>query len=594
MLPGFEPDPLVQLTPLPYVHPTAERMNRGKAATPRTTLGSVYTPPDLAAWVAMELTSHLDLSKPLVVLDPACGQGALLSAIHEATDGAAQLAGIDVDTEAVSQARLLLPDSTQLIVADTLVLAQRQPSEVTTCIARAVLGRQVDAVIANPPWGAQLPHSRPRLQELGYKLAQGQFDSFDLFVELALGLVAEGGVLAFIIPDALFAPEHMALRRLLVESTQLLLIARLGEGFFDGVYRGTAVLLCRKEQPPLDWAVDCFRLNKTWRKRLLSDDTTLTEARKTLSHSVPQARFADDPEVRFDIDLQEQERAHITQLECSRMPWTRWLVSARGVELSKYGEIVYCPHCGIAHPTPRVARAVICELCGGPYDNGNARRGRIVEPLRAPSNDWRPLIVGEDVDRYHTSPSRQIRLGVIGINYKTPESFQVRKLLIRKTGIGIKAAIDESGSYTNQVVFHYYAPPGLPAPAFLLDYLLGVLCSRVLLAYHLKRMGENEWRSHPYITQRTISSLPIPDIQPGTWQWAQAQAIADAVADRRLVYQHDSEEDLRVERLVAGLFDLDDEGCGWVIRVLEEAEGLEPIRSLWVSDPRLLKPVRVQ
>ena len=59
-------------------------------------------------------------------------------------------------------------------------------------------------VIANPPWGADVGFSPADLRALGYKLAKGQFDSFDLFVELCLSVAPEGAVLAFILPDAPF------------------------------------------------------------------------------------------------------------------------------------------------------------------------------------------------------------------------------------------------------------------------------------------------------------------------------------------------------------------------------------------------------
>ncbi len=557
----------------------------------RRTLGSVYTPPLLATWLAGELARRLPSRDRLRILDPACGEGVLLRAVLDATDQPLTVAGIDRDGRALQRARTVLPADALLVQADALTLPRFGLNDQAT--PQRDNGRP-NAVIANPPWGAEVPHSRAALQAAHFTLAQGQFDSFELFIELSLGLVEESGVLAFIIPDAVFLPEHRALRRLLVDTTQLLLIARLGEGFFDGVYRGTTILVCRRARAPDDHTVRCFRLDKQWRKRVLAGAATLEQAQARLAHDVPQQHFARDPEARFDIDLRRQEHSIVKRLEQASLPWRRWLVTGRGVEISKYGAVLCCPHCGVGTPAPRQPRLLQCAGCARPFRSESARRERIVRADGSPDPNWRPLIAGEDVERYRCHPSRQIRLGVPGINYKTPETFAARKLLVRKTGVGLKAAIDDSGAYTTQVVFHYSVPPRLPAPPFLLDYLLGVLCSRVMLAYHLKRWGENEWRSHPYVTQRILSALPVPDLAPGAWQWRQAQAIATAVDARRRVNRHDGDEDLAVERLVAGLYGLTDADCAWVLQVLEDAEALEPIRTLRLSDPRLLRPVLAQ
>jgi hypothetical protein len=201
------------------------------------------------------------------------------------------------------------------------------------------------------------------------------------------------------------------------------------------------------------------------------------------------------------------------------------------------------------------------------------------------------LIVGEDVDRYSCDSSRIIEDKVPGINYKNPSSFEGSKLLVRKTGVGIKAAIDETGAFTNQVVFHYRAKPN-STPSFFLDYVLGVLCSRVMLAYHLKRTGESEWRSHPYVTQKTIAELPVPLVSEGGRQWRQARAIANAVVERRRNKPADSSTDLRVDALVAGLYDLDSKACAWVLNVLDEAQSLQSITTMR-ADVSQLRAVRV-
>jgi hypothetical protein len=113
-----------------------------------------------------------------------------------------------------------------------------------------------------------------------------------------------------------------------------------------------------------------------------------------------------------------------------------------------------------------------------------------------------------------------------------------------------------------------------------------------MLAYHLKRTGENEWRSHPYVTQKTIAELPIPLISEGGPKWRQARAIASAVAERRQNISSDPLTDLHVDSLVAGLYDLDSKACAWVLNVLDEAQSLQSITTMR-ADISQLRAVRV-
>jgi hypothetical protein len=109
-----------------------------------------------------------------------------------------------------------------------------------------------------------------------------------------------------------------------------------------------------------------------------------------------------------------------------------------------------------------------------------------------------------------------------------------------------------------------------------------------MLAYHLKRTGESEWRSHPYVTQKTIGELPIPNVSDGTWQWTQAQAIAGEVSQSRTLVKPDRQHDLRIDSLVAGLFGLTRSDCDWVVNVLDQAESLEAISRMRLEKGLLL------
>ena len=107
-------------------------------------------------------------------------------------------------------------------------------------------------------------------------------------------------------------------------------------------------------------------------------------------------------------------------------------------------------------------------------------------------------------------------------NYKF-ELEDTERLLVRKTGIGLKAVV-ASGMATMQTIYHF--TPYEAAPSYALHYAAGFLLSRIVIALHLAKTGETEWRSHPYITQKTIRELNIPIPKPGSKEEELAREIA--------------------------------------------------------------------
>lgn len=551
--------------------------------------GKVYTPRFLADWVASVLLENIKVINKTSVLDPACGEGELLLSIKNKSKKKLHLCGVDIDPNAVNNAAMKFETEGVFIASDAIIPDKNKP--VISSWTEMLRNRKFDGVIANPPWGAHIFHSRKELIEAGYTLSKGQFDTWELFIELSLKIVKRCGVLAFIIPGAIFLPEHQPLRKLLQERTTILMIARLGEGLFQKIYRGTTVILVKNECPKKNHIIETFRLNKDWRVKILSSSKTLDAARQTLRHYVPQQRFWDDEYFRWDIDTPESEWATMEVISSSIGEWTKWLVSGRGVELSKNGMIIRCPNCGLAMPSPRRPRQITCKNCAYCNHSSDAILEEIIEKHPSPKKGWAPLIVGEDVDRYQARAFRRIKLGVPSINYKNKEYFRKRRILIRKTGVGIKASIVDCGSLTNQVVFHYSDNEKRNPPAFYLSYVLGVLCSRVMFAYHLRKGGENEWRSHPYLTQKVIARLPIPVPKEGKPSWQQAQAIADTVDQILPRDEAPHSLDLKVECLVFGLFGLTHDDVNWVHTVINSAQALEPMRSLKELDLQKIRPL---
>jgi len=137
---------------------------------------------------------------------------------------------------------------------------------------------------------------------------------------------------------------------------------------------------------------------------------------------------------------------------------------------------------------------------------------------------------------------------VPGVNYKNASLFRGPKILIRKTGLGIYAAMDESSSLTNQTVYILTPSKGVSKEA--LYYYLGMINSRVVYYYYLKMFGENEWKSHPYLTKEVIFSLPVP-----AWSGDEQDRIS-AMFAKRLSTDYEKLLDEELENHVMAKYDL--------------------------------------
>lgn len=555
--------PQMQLLHWPVTEP--EPKDGDVEAENRKRLGSYYTPPFFARWVASELLKFVDCDHPISVLDPACGDGTLLAAVREQLGQSVRLIGRDIDPCAISAASTKLGKNAEIVLKDTLL--DLNDAESVEC--------QVDAIIANPPWGGQRSGSQEVMLRRGYTLARGQYDTYDLFVERAVKCSREGTVAAFILPESILMPQHEPLRKLLLEESEILMIARLGEGLFKGVYRDTIVVIFRNGRPSLDHQIKCFQLSPQLKPLVHRQVITLAEAAEQCIHQVPQKHFSQDPHHEFKIGMRMGEEAPRKAADIPSFAWDKWVKTRRGVEIGKQGKVLYCEKCDFYRPDSADPHSK-CSRCAG-----TVRRATIVAATRPGSTGtssckWSPLIVGEDVQRYSCAPSRYIKHGACGVKYNDVSHYAHRKLLIRKTGVGLRCAIDETGCLTTQTVFNVFCPHN--SDLWILDYLQGVLNSRALLAIHLRRTGDIQWRSHPYVTPMTIRSLPIPEPSISIATTSLAKSIAEISAKFRV--NGDPGHDLALEDLVCRLLNFDQADRHWISSVIDETSHLKYFDSL--------------
>lgn len=373
-----------------------------------------------------------------------------------------------------------------------------------------------DVVIGNPPWGAELSDWTEYL-EANFELAKGQYDSYELFIELSRRILKKGGLWGFVIPDSIFYPEHERLRKFLSTQMKILRIVKLGEGFFD-VFRSSTIIIFQNETAKKGHMVKAFTVLKDDRKKVIEGEINLSQLEAERGIYIPQKRFVENEGYAFDITRSTEDVKIVELMESNTIGWDELTNTGRGVEFSGSGIVIQCPNCFGWDNPPRKRKGKYdkktCRHCGFDYEyEDSLATDVIVSHVKRKETDV-PFVSGLDVNRYYLADTKYLDVSKKGINYKESTLYHDAKLLVRKTGIGIYATIDYSNCYVPQVVYIFKMKEERAEENqdYKLEYIMGLIGSRLMLYYYYKKFGELEWKSFPYVTQKTIKQLPLRKI----------------------------------------------------------------------------------
>jgi hypothetical protein len=211
----------------------------------RKASGAHFTPPELASVLARRLWAVLSAShkqdQPLVVLDPACGDGELLEAFvntqPEHVDTSVQLLGVENDGDSVEASRRRFEKLSRLaivVAGDFLdILAGKAPDSLFSeeAAVPAPLRQQADVIIANPPYvrtqilGAAKAQTLARAFEL-----TGRVDLYHAFLVAMTRQLKPSGLLGVITSNRFLTTKGGAsLRELLSREYDLIEIMDLGD-----------------------------------------------------------------------------------------------------------------------------------------------------------------------------------------------------------------------------------------------------------------------------------------------------------------------------------------------------------------------------
>lgn len=545
--------------------------------------GAIYTPSFLSEFAAQLLKKYatgLSEIPNVTAFDPASGDGALLRGFDAVfgKDYSVSLFGNDIDRVVVENNKRSAKPNFHYENGDFLL--SNFPSE-------WLRTNGVRVISSNPPWSGEKAYEDAFLQERGFELATGQYDSYVLFIEKVLKQAPNGTLASFIIPDSIFSNSNVELRNMILNHATVNAILRLGEGLFEGVYRSTVILVVTTGEKKKAMPFDTYRLSKANRQKVLAGELRLIDDFNVNKVAISQDELTVD-NFSSAIDADEKMKFLIEKLHDSATI-ADFLDYHRGAEISKTGLVVRCDFCGYYQPVTqkqiRENAIISCANCGRDITVTDQNTTRLVEPGTTVELNKKALfLAGEDLHRYSTLIKKTIKLGKLGINYKEPFFYKGKKIAVRKTGLGINAAMVETDIYMPQSV-HFLTVPALSD--FVEDDLYGFLAiinSRLALFYNLMATGNIEWKSHPYLTKKDIMTLPVPR-NFETESWSELISIS-----KTLMIDYSFEVDMKIEQLIFNAFGLSQDDVEIVKNLFEKLPDIEAFKTVkrfqYVSLPR--------
>jgi type I restriction-modification system DNA methylase subunit len=507
--------------------------------TDRKEHGQFYTP----QYIVDHIIDSLDLSKDDSVLDPACGSGAFLIKAYDyqkelyaseeeerelVTEGGyAKLSnfenerninkkilrenihGVDLNEEAVELSRInlwlrsiqedtplnkldhnlrsgnsLLNDDNEDIKAYFDEVDSKANFDFVNEFESIMDQGGFDAIVGNPPWGAELSASEKKYLSDRYDLDEQNLNVFECFIRLGLELLNDGGRLGFLIPrNFIRSSNYEDTRQIIAEETRIIEIKDFAK--FPEVTQECVSIVIEKTG------------NST--EELKENIVSLGDSQ------IPQEAFIESRGYVFNLKLNMEKFELLNRLKNQENSLNHYIETARGEEISKNGYIIQCTECNYWNRDSKKKKKK-CKNCGKKFLVDEAERDTLINDRKGSQ-----FLVGRDINKFNLSKGRFLTENPPqGISYKDSSIYQPPKLVMMAVHEELVVGFSDSFSMFTKNIYSIRPKEGYGEDELL--KIEGLMNSSLYEFYH-RNVYTLGAEYTIYIPQSYVRSIPCPRLQ---------------------------------------------------------------------------------
>jgi len=358
-----------------------------------------------------------------------------------------------------------------------------------------------DFIIGNPPYLfiRDIPLSRRKLIEnLKLNTNIGQYDYYQIFLEIGIKLLNENGMLGYIIPDSILAlSNRKRIRKYITENTNIKKICLINEAFKNSSVSNVILIL----QKVMD---ENARNSNVIQIELLKDG--LLKMNQLIQENIKKMDYE------FLVHLTEKD-IEIMYFLKSKFPKLEDIINdiqfdiilSRGIELGKEGNIIYCNNCKKYMPLPR--KGLKCIHCQKELNKENIENILLNKVSNKDKMDKNIVPFLVSMNRYKINEYKYIKLNYPGINYKNLEIYKHRIIIRQLNQKNLICATHNKFSLTSQSYYNLKIVKS-PIKEFNNYFLLGIINSR-LISYFCFKAFSSYKKLFPRLLIERIKKIPI-------------------------------------------------------------------------------------